>query len=195
MKRTFTILLLVAAVFAHAQNDRPKTLIGSDPENISGFGAVLFSFTSIDGELATLTGGGGAVLFDNAFFVGGYGLGMTGDRKITEGGENYTTSFEHGGFWLGYNIKPVELIHLGIDAKLGWGEITSRPSTVGVLENSDKVFVFYPQVNAEVNFSYWFKANAGLGYQKTIGVDDFHFSKSDFDGVAFSIQLLFGWFR
>lgn len=195
MKRTFTLLLLFIATFAMAQNDRPKTLIGNDPEDISGFGSVLFSFTSIDGELATLTGGGGAVLFDNTFFVGGYGLGMTGDRKINVAGEDYTTSFEHGGFWLGYNINPVDLIHFGVDAKLGWGEITSRSSNVSISKNRDKVFVFYPQVNAEVNFAYWFKANAGLGYQKTIGVDDFHFSNNDFDGIAFSVSLLFGWFN
>ncbi|MFK7954021.1 MAG: hypothetical protein AB8B73_14330, partial [Ekhidna sp.] len=75
MKLTFFILSIALSAFAYSQNDRPKTLIGNDPENISGFGSVLFSFTSIDGELATLTGGGGAVIFDNTFFVGGYGLG------------------------------------------------------------------------------------------------------------------------
>lgn len=195
MKRTFTLLLLFLAAFANAQKERPNTLIGNDPEDISGFGGVLFSFSSIGGELATLTGGGGAVLFDNTFFVGGYGLGMTGDRKITVAGENYTSSFNHGGFWLGYNIKPINILHIGVDAKLGWGEILSRPTSLAVNENIDNVFVFYPQVNAEANIAYWFKVNAGLGFQKTIGVDDFHYKSNDFDGVAFSISLLFGWFN
>jgi hypothetical protein len=195
MKRTFTLLLFLATAFTYAQNDRPKTLIGNDPEDISGFGGVLFSFTPIDGELATLTGGGGAILFDNTFFVGGYGLGMTGNRKITVAGENYTTSFDHGGFWLGYVIKPNDLVHFGVDAKLGWGEILSRPSGLGISENVDNVFVFYPQANVEANIAYWFKVNAGLGFQKTIGVDDFHYKSSDFDGVAFSMSLLFGWFN
>ena len=69
MKRTLLTLTLFAILSAgFAQNGRPKTLIGNDPEDISGFGAVLFSMTPIDGSLSTLTGGGGAVLFDNSFF-------------------------------------------------------------------------------------------------------------------------------
>ena len=171
----------------------PKTLIGNDPEEISGFGATLFSFTPIDGQLATLTGGGGAVLFDNTFFIGGYGLGMAGDRKIDIEGVEHKAHYGHGGFWLGYIFRPVEVLHLGVETKLGWGEIKYRTS--GLDPENDKVFVFSPQMTGEVNLSYWLKMNAGVGFQKTVGVDNFFFSKSDFDGPTFSIALLFGWFK
>ena len=190
MKRTLTILFTLAILGLYAQKS-PKTLIDSDPEEISGFGASLFTFTGIDGQLATLSGGGGAVIFDNTFFIGGYGLGMSGDRKIAINGIEQNAHFGHGGFWIGYIMNPVEMLHLGIDTKLGWGEITYS----GDNALDDKVFVFYPQLNGEVNLAYWMKMNAGIGFQKTIGVDDLHFSKSDFDGVAFSISLIFGWFK
>ena len=130
MKRTLFTLFLVAGIVASAQNKSPKTLIGTDPEKISGFGSVLFSFTPIDGELATLTGGGGAVMFDNTFFIGGYGLGMSGDRQIMVEGESYNAHYGHGGFWLGYILNPVELLHLGVETKLGWGEI--KYNTAGI---------------------------------------------------------------
>lgn len=179
----------------NAQNSKPKTLIGNDPEDISGFGSVLFSFTSIDGELSTLTGGGGAVLFDNTFFIGGYGLGLTGNKEFQLNGDAYSSSFGHGGFWLGYNIKPSNLLHFGVDTKLGWGNITTKSDALSNGEVKDDVFVFSPQFFGEANIAYWFKVNAGVGFQKTIGVDKDYFDASDFDGPTFNISLLFGWFN
>ena len=194
MKRTLLSIFLASfVILANAQRNSPKTLIDTDPDEISGFGASLFSFTPIDGQLATLSGGGGAVIFDNTFFLGAYGLGMSGDRKVTVEGQDYNMHYGHGGFWLGYIIDPVELFHLGLETKLGWGQIKYRTS--GIDPANDKVFVFTPKLTGEINLAYWFKMNAGIGYQKTIGVDNFAFSKADFDGPSFSISLLFGWFK
>ncbi|MEQ8626288.1 hypothetical protein [Ekhidna sp.] len=195
MKRTLQILLLSASFGTLAQSERPKTLIGNDPEDISGFGAVLFSFTPIDGNLSTLTGGGGAVLFDNTFFIGGYGLGLTGNHEFNRDGEDYTTSFGHGGFWLGYNIKPDDLLHMGIETKLGWGSVSTKSVATNENVDEDEVFVFNPQFFGEANIAYWFKVNASIGYQKTIGVDNTFFDTTDFDGPTFGISLLFGWFN
>ena len=196
MKRTFIFsLLTLVSLSIFAQDSRPKTLIGNDPEEISGFGSVLFSFTTIDGRLSTLTGGGGAVLFDNTFFIGGYGLGLTGNKEQTINGDIYSSSYGHGGFWMGYNIKPSELIHFGVDTKLGWGSIETKSSALFGEENIDDVFVFNPSGFVEANISYWFKVNAGIGFQKTIGVDSEYFKASDFDGPTFNISLLFGWFN
>ncbi|WP_425389740.1 hypothetical protein [Ekhidna sp.] len=195
MKRTLFVFSLLVAIIAHAQSDRPKTLIGNDPEDISGFGGVLFSFTPIDGQLNTLTGGGGAVLFDNTFFIGGYGLGLTTNKETTLDGAGYSSSFDHGGFWLGYNIKPDELLHLGIDTKLGWGGITTKSEATNQEVNEDDVFVFNPSFYGEANIAYWFKINANIGFQKTIGVDSQYFDPGDFDGPTFGISLLFGWFN
>jgi len=195
MKRTIYFVLIIGSIHAFAQNERPKTLIGNDPEEISGFGGVLFSFTTIDGDLSTLTGGGGAVLFDNSFFIGGYGLGLTGNKEFEIENDNYSTSYGHGGFWMGYIIKPTNLLHLGVDTKLGWGEITTKSTALVDGKDRDDVFVFNPQLFGEANISYWFKVNAGIGYQKTIGVDNDFFDGSDFDGPTFNISLLFGWFN
>jgi len=195
MKKTLLFLFTICAFSAFSQNDRPRTLIGNDPENISGFGGVLFSFMPIDGELSTLTGGGGAVIFDNTFFIGGYGLGLTGNHEFEQEGLDYTTSFGHGGFWLGYNIKPDNLIHMGVETRLGWGNITTKSIATNEKVGDDQVFVFNPQVYGEANIAYWFKVNASIGYQKTIGVDNTFFNETDFDGPSFGISLLFGWFN
>ena len=193
-KLLYTLTIMLCCLMALGQS-RPKTLIGNDPEDISGFGGVLFSFMPIDGDLSTLTGGGGAILFDNAFFIGGYGLGLTGNKEQTIGGEDFSTSFGHGGFWLGYNIKPDDMLHLGVDTKLGWGSITTKSVDTNSEVSEDDVFIFSPQLFGELNIAYWFKVNAGVGYQKTIGVDNGFFDAGDFDGPTFGISLLFGWFN
>lgn len=195
MKRTLFILLTFVSITLFSQGERPKTLIGNDPEDISGFGGVLFSFMPIDGNLSTLTGGGGAVLFDNTFFIGGYGLGLTGNHEFNAGGTDFTSSFGHGGFWLGYVMKPDNLLHMGVDAKLGWGSITTKNRSTNEGVGEDDVFIFNPQFFGEANIAYWFKVNASVGYQKTIGVDNIYFDAGDFDGPTFGISLLFGWFN
>ena len=95
---------------------------------------------------------------------------------------------------MGYNINPSDLIHFGVDTKLGWGSVVTK-STALTEEESDDVFVFSPSGFVEANISYWFKVNAGIGFQKTIGVDSEFFKASDFDGPTFNISLLFGWFN
>lgn len=195
MKRTLLILTTLLSLTAIAQNERPKTLIGNDPEDISGFGGVLFSFMPIDGNLSTLTGGGGAILFDNTFFIGGYGLGLTGNHEFNDGGTDLTSSFGHGGFWIGYVIKPDDLLHFGVDTKLGWGGVTTKSRVTNQTVAEDDVFVFNPQFFGEANIAYWFKINASIGFQKTIGVDNIYFDGGDFDGPTFGISLLFGWFN
>lgn len=196
MKRISTLLVLIGISFSViGQNNKPKTLIGNDPEDISGFGGVLFSITTINGDLSTMTGGGGAVLFDNAFYVGGYGLGLTGNDVLEIDGVDYSTSFGHGGIWLGYNIRPSDLIHFGVDTKLGWGSITTKSVALTDGDDEDNAFIFSPSGFVEANISYWFKVNAGVGFQKTIGVDSDFYGASDFDGPTFNISLLFGWFN
>ena len=191
-KLIFTLLILNGLVVF---SQRPKTLIGNDPEDISGFGGVLFTFMPINGNLSTLTGGGGAVLFDNTFFIGGYGLGLTGNDDVTVEGEAFTSSFGHGGIWLGYNIKPDDLFHMGIETRLGWGEVETKSIALNQTVNRDDVFIFNPQFFGEANIAYWFKVNASIGYQKTVGVDSPYYGSSDFDGPTFGISLLFGWFN
>ena len=193
MKRISTLLVLIGISFSViGQNNKPKTLIGNDPEDISGFGGVLFSITTINGDLSTMTGGGGAVLFDNAFYVGGYGLGLTGNDVLEIDGVDYSTSFGHGGIWLGYNIRPSDLIHFGVDTKLGWGSITTKSVALTDGDDEDNAFIFSPSGFVEANISYWFKVNAGVGFQKTIGVDSDFYGASDFDGPTFNISLLCG---
>lgn len=192
MKKLLLIPAFVLTLAASAQ--RPDVLIGNDYESISGFGGVIISFSELGGDVASYTGGGGAVLLDNAFYFGGYGVGLNDDKRVSIEGLEYDVDFSHGGFWMGYNMRPDKLVHLSISTKLGWGSIDYDPFDPGLDRFDDQVFIVTPQLEAEFNMTHWFKLNIGAGYQQAIGVDDFFYNESDVSSPAASISLLFGWF-
>lgn len=194
-KLIFLPVFLIIALKAEAQ--RPQTLIDNDFGNTSGFGGFMISIQNIDGSLSSMTGGGGAVILDNTFFFGGYGLGLADDKEITFEDTEFDVDFGHGGFYLGYVIRPTDLVHFGISSKLGWGEISFREKEPFINQTriNDRVFVVLPQAEVEVNMTNWFKFNVGVGYQSTIGVDNFYYNERDFDGLAVGISFLFGWFN
>lgn len=192
MKKFLFILSFATLTAAYGQ--RPDVLIGNDYESISGFGGVFISLASIDGQVMPYTGGGGAVLLDNTFYFGGYGLGLSGDLSVEVAGTEYDVNFNHGGFMLGYNIEPSKLVHFGVSSKIGWGSIDYRSKNDLTNDTNDQVFILYPQAEVEFNMTHWFKLNVGVGYQQVLGVDDFFYKQSDVSSPAASISFLFGWF-
>ena len=200
MKRTVLVvlgLLVAGAVFAQ---NRPQTLIGDGVEFTSGFGGFMIQFAPVRGDFAAMTGGGGAVLINNAFYFGGYGMSMSDDIRITSGVEDYEVSFDHGGLMMGFIIRPVKIFHLGLSSKVGWGDISFNQFDTGGFgfvgpTRRDNVFVVNPQAELEVNMTSWFKINASVGYQLTNGVNNFYYSDQDFNGTTIGLSFLFGWFR
>jgi len=156
--------------------------------NVSGFGGLIVDFSSVMDEFAVGVGGGGAVIFNQAFYIGGYGIGLSTDHRVTlerySPGEkeneilsNYRVNFGHGGFWLGYIHQSYKAIHFGASAKLGWGEVSLYQGGTYDYNHDynsyagDNCFVFIPQAEAEINLAKWFKINVGVGYRLVSGLN------------------------
>ena len=204
MKKTilFSGLLAIVTTFSQAQqNEQTQFLVGGKTP-ISGFGGLLTEFSSVRSAWAVSSGGGGAVLINQTFFIGGYGLGMVTDSRMDiPGYTNLKMSFGHGGFWLGYLYRSSKLIHVGLNTKLGWGSIILATDTDGNATtnndrtiNTDNVFVITPQLDAELNVVRWFKINVGAGYRWVTDVDKRYYTSSDFNSPTLTIGLLFGGF-
>ena len=203
MKRIFllilTHLMIVLAVNAQDYPDEPQVLIGDNIKNISGFGGFTMEFSSIRKEVRLSTGGGGAILLNQIFYIGGYGLNNHSETRLTNpfgGYQKMNVDFHHGGLWLGYIIKPNKLFHYNVNTKIGWGGIQMRDQNVPretVL--SDNIFAITPQVEGEINIAYWFRINASLGYRFVEGADNDYFQSGDFSSPTFAISFLFGWFK
>lgn len=221
--RIMTVLLMAGIASASsAQEDKePKYLLtGNDGQvHISGFGAPIVGFSSVDGNFAVYTGGGGAVLFNQTFYAGGYGMGLSTQHtrdelflmnSSDEPVEYYDlyTHFGHGGFWLGYIHESYKAVHFGVSTKLGWGSVslTEQDYTIDKWDNvvNDNVFVLNPQVEVELNLFKWFKFNGGIGYQFVAGLDKTYrdvngkrlefFDEADFSQPMVNISFLFGGF-
>jgi hypothetical protein len=196
----FFLILVSGLVFSQDNKaDEQQVLIGSNIRNISGFGGLLIDFSGINGKLAVSTGGGGAVLLNQLFYFGGYGLGNRSEMSLANpftGQQPMNLDFNHGGLWLGYIFKPKKLIHMDVSTKFGWGSIRvsdKQGNQQTILD--DNIFCFTPQFEGEINIAYWFRINGSVGYRLVEGVHNDLFTPGDFNSPVVGISFLFGWFK
>ncbi len=205
MKTPYLLSLIVVLVFTTCiqaqENSEMKYIFSGDKKiKISGFIGPIMEFSAIQDEFAFFMGGGGGLMFNQKFYFGGYGEGLTTiheskywakyeddkeNHKDKDKDEDYDDKYEgkinfgHGGFWLGYTLFPQKPIHFGISSKIGWGSInTGSEYDFGddyYYEKDDyyldHVFVAIPQLEVEFSFTKWFKANVGIGYRVVAGID------------------------
>ncbi|MFY0688159.1 MAG: hypothetical protein JXQ90_13390 [Cyclobacteriaceae bacterium] len=210
MKKTIIYCTAIVIGFISVSQDikKPQTLVGGNYESISAYGGFKNGFTTIDGELALTSGGEGALLINNSFLIGGYGMGLTDEKHPISldhpdyGTINYYTSFGHGGILLGFIVKTNSVIHPKISSKIGWGNVAIRsdigfpdPTDTYPRNVNDGFFLVNPQVDLEVNITHWFRINVGGGYQLVQGVNNHTYSSNDFTGMNYELSFLFGWFR
>ncbi|MCX6273535.1 MAG: hypothetical protein NTU44_20395 [Bacteroidetes bacterium] len=212
---TFLFLLVVLSQSGISQNNNEMKYLfdGNQKVRISGFGGPFVEFSSLREEFGVMVGGGGGLLINRKFFVGGYGMGLstshywTDKQKIT-GLKEPKISFGHGGFILGYIPDPYSAIHFSFSSMIGWGTISLYDAFVQTPEDKkgvDNVFVGVPKVEAEFNITRWFKMNVGFGYRFVAGIDKEYrnpydgqyyqyYSNTDFNSPVANISLLFGGF-
>lgn len=211
---------LISSVLQAQESEKREFLFGGEkPLKISGFGAPIIEFSSIAGDFAVSTGGGGAVLFNQCFFIGGYGLGSVsmGSQNLTIQVREFDLSvhtysnlrrmFGHGGLWLGYIHNSHKAIHMAVSTKIGGGAVGYYDFDFNDWNADlgwDAVFVFTPQVEVELNMLKWMKVNLGVGYRFVSGVDETYidiggserpyFNSDDFSSPQVSLSFLFGGF-
>ncbi|HRY33487.1 MAG TPA: hypothetical protein P5531_11015 [Bacteroidales bacterium] len=211
----FLFLLLYSGVLLRAQeSNEMQYLFGSGQSlSISGFGGPMAEFSSIRGEFAVSAGGGGGILINQRFILGGYGLGLTTrhyyDEPLPQSClKDPLVGFGHGGFLFGYIPDPNSKIHLSFTGMIGWGAISLYDDYDQDIEDHlgvDNVFVFLPKAEAELNITRWFRLAFGLGYRFVGGIDKRflhtggnyyqYYREADFNGPLANISLLFGSFK
>lgn len=209
----FILSLITGMMQLYAQQEEETTQsILSDKTVLSGFGSPFVEFSSVNNQFAVCVGGGGALMIDHTFFIGGYFEGITTnhympDLKELVNIEEPRISFEHGGIWMGYVYKPKKAIHGGLSMKLGWGEIDLEGDGYNYnpdldYDFRDRIFTVQPQVEVEFNLTKWFKINVGAGYRIVTGIDATYlddqgnsmnfYNTSDFNSPVGTIALIFG---
>ncbi|MCF8297368.1 MAG: hypothetical protein K9J13_07505 [Saprospiraceae bacterium] len=213
-KITLLIIMIISGFTVLAQDNKEmEYLFQKGKVSISGFGGFTTEFSAIQNEFAVLTGGGGAAIFNQKFFIGGYGMGLS-TKHIYNNVDTIVKldadriSFGHGGFWIGYLHNSHKIVHLCGSAKIGWGQIAVYDEYYDYKEAyeyqaKDNVFVATPQLEVELNLTKWFKVNFAGGYRFVAGIDKSYsingvtknyYDSSDFSGPVANISFLFGGF-
>lgn len=218
-------LILTFTITSNAQEKDVRYLFQNTGNlSVTGFGGPLVGFSTVMNEFAVTTAGGGAALFNQQIFIGGYGEGLATEHfirdlkiynKSSQTNHSYDKmqlTFGHGGMWLGYVNDHYKLIHWGASAKFGVGGLglTYPGFTMDKYEMlmSDVVFVLTPQIEMEINLFPWMKLNFGAGYRLVTGVNKTYdyiesngeivtknfFNTNDFNSPSFTIGILFGGF-
>ncbi|MFC1561196.1 hypothetical protein ACFL4V_01830 [Candidatus Latescibacterota bacterium] len=189
MKKSLLILVLVfSSSLVMAQE---KTLISGEIEH-GGFGGPRYKLTQINGETVYISGGRGGWIINHMFVIGGGGYSLQSDIDVTlgtlSGGvkTEQKLDFNYSGFEFEYIGKSDNTIHYTIYTLLGGGNVSCG--------ETDRVFVFEPAVNGELNVIKWFRINVGISYRLVTGLDISGLDESDLSGIGASITLKFGIF-
>ncbi len=218
MKKIFILsavmlILLPSIMFSQEEKEMQYILGGEDRPSISGFGGPIVEFSALEDDFAVCVGGGGAVIFNQTFYIGGYGEGLTTghyryDLSDVTDMEEPKVSFGHGGLWLGYLLDSFKAVHFGTSLKIGFGEISLYDGDDYDYDPEnrkakDQFFALIPQVEVEVNITKWFKLNAGAGYRYVTGMNEQYqqggtmhdfYKSSEYSSPVGTLSLLFGWF-
>ena len=198
--KSYLIILLILVI---------TTLYGQNTKtDVSGFGYVSLSFSKIKNKQMILDGGGGAVLLNQKYYFGIYGVGiLNGEiKEFTIDNElvPHKLEFGHGGLYFGYIHNCRKKLHLAFSSKIGLGDISYKKPYIdnnnkfngADLRYHESIIAFYPQAEVELSISFWFKINVGIGYQmirwlgaeKNKGV----YNINNFNTPMLSITFAFG---
>ncbi len=189
------ILAIIPGIMS-AQDEDIQTLFNGKPLVIRGFGGPLMHFTTLDNNFAYMMGGGGGIIINN-FLIGGYGVGLANSIQYPDKNDLNTDdelSFGHGGFWLGYLIKPDKLVHGNIQLQLGWGTLNRKSHFGDVVDKIDNIFLITPTVEAEMNVTRFFRIGLGGFYKIATMVDNNVIDANGLSGPGVSVSFKFGWF-
>lgn len=194
------------------QEKSPKVLL-------SGFGGLISETSFLKNQLSEALGAGGALMINNCFFLGGYGLTtvsnhtikdliipdeyLQDDRPLYYFGKPLRINYGHAGIWMGGIFFPDKRVHFGVSSRFGWGNIHLTDSVNNsYIHNvdyrleytNDKIFVISPRIELEINITSWLKANIGLGYNFVTGIDFDRYKQCKFSSPQLSVGIYFGGF-
>ncbi|MCB2200266.1 porin family protein [bacterium] len=185
-----TVLILTLAFSAQAA---PQSIFSGRDLDHGGMGSFSTGAAMFNGDLVGLSGGRGQWIINHQIGLGFSGYSFYNVPDIIQGGDRYNMQVDFGGFDMEYFFNSDEVLHYSLYAMIGRGQITAQSESIN-FSDSDDYFSFYPQANAELNVTNWFRINAGVGYQLAQGVNVVGLDNSDLSGPIANVTFKFGKF-
>lgn len=212
-KSSLILIFLLYQLLLNAQinnvNDSLTSIVSN--RRLNGFLTLITDITMNDNRQFVMTGIGGAFSFNDKFYVGGYGMGLTtsiyqqwsfNGNKSAE----YQLNFAHGGLWLGLIDEPCKRFQNKFSIKIGWGALFLQNINTVINYNSarDEFLIISPQIETGIALTDWLRINLGIGVRFLSGISTLYkdqngimtkiYKSSDFEGINGSLTLSFGSF-
>jgi hypothetical protein len=218
MKRfTFTLAMLLAAIFANAQDnssaskDEITTLFGKNKDTGLGwFVGFDNGYTQFASREVYMSGFNVGLVINHELTVGFSGSGWTNRNSLYYPNLTDTTgAYLEGGFCrflFEYTLIPKSAVHLTFPLYIGWGG-ASYVSDKEYYEwdgdewdsghknlDTDIFFSVEPGVRLEINVLKFMKINGGVSYRFVNGLELINTPANMMDGLAFNFGMKFGKF-
>lgn len=145
----------------------------------------------------TMPGIEAGVMLNDAFLVGIYGMGTSGNFTF----QNYN-GFNHimygeGGLLAGYVANPDQMLHFGGTIKLGYLSLIAHEDEIRVFDDfeptaEDDGVVYHPEIFSEINVARFLKVRVGLGYSFYVFDEETVLCNKDLDSWNMNVGLIFG---
>jgi hypothetical protein len=188
-----SILTGFAAVATGLAQESPTPYRPNSDVRVTGFGATITEFSTINDRFASFWGAGVGAVFNRRFYLAGYAVGYTGrDLKHPEGNADLELAFGHAGLWTGYTFLPEKPLHFTLGTKLGWGGLCWYDPDNDEDVPVDGTFVWTPEAGVEFNATRFLRINLTGGYRLVYDVDLAGASDRALRGPSAAISFKFG---
>ncbi|MDA3865738.1 MAG: hypothetical protein PF489_03190 [Salinivirgaceae bacterium] len=183
MKTLTVIIILASSICLKAQI-----------EPTGGFGGPIITIGQIDNNAFVTVGGGGGVILNHRFMVGGFGEGTVSNLSPKEDLlQKHYFEISSGGLWLGYSIPINKKHHISASAFAGFGRAY-------LLRNAyesyfDNISYVRPTLEYEFRVNRIVGIAAGLAWPLYADFDLPYYKPKALSKPAASITLKFGWLQ
>ena len=161
-----------------------------------GFGGPYASISSFKGDLLLSIGGGGAMLFNNSYYIGGFGQSTSNMLSVKSEIPTYSNSdiqTGYGGLWIGYILRKKKKFDIDFSIKTACGEVQLNDKTAKQTLY-DNVFVLIPEISMNFRIGSIMKVQLFGNYTAYSKLSLLDYNEKDFSNMAYGIKLSFGWF-
>lgn len=185
------ILIVITALCASGVYVRAQEPPCSGFSVNGGFGGLMVSLSSFQGAPALMVGGGGAIVFKNRCYIGGFGIGTSGHLPAAPALAGYRRKADYGGLMLGYLYNLPKRWSVGLGLKTGTGN-----AMLVHKENQhlyyDRFWLLSPEISISRRINGIFAAELALHYNYFTGSEKVNLNGAQFSGPAATLMLKFG---
>lgn len=107
----------------------------------------------------------------------------------------FSMLYRHGGGYVGYDIWRSGFININGLLQLSHGDVVWRRESTGEISFRDKMTIWQPTLQAEINPGFLISGYVNVGYRQVNGLELPRINSDDFSGIVVQFGIRLGLFR